>query len=168
MRYRDLIESKSSPLFHGTSLVNAEQILDSDTFYTSFESSSEGQVSLTRTFGVAAQFAMYSDVAGVIFFLDQERLSRQLGKNVKPFNANPDDDWEWEHEEAASKDIKNASSIITKIVVMQHEKFDPSEFPLIMQDRRTVVVPQADIEYINDKHGYQMTSRQFAQYMKNK
>ena len=166
MKITEIItESKSADLYHGTGIEQAEEILTDDAFYLSTESSTESQVSLSRTFNIAWQFAQYGDGgAGVIFIIDHDKLSRHVGKKQKPFDYMGYMDGEGggeEFEEAVFVDIKNASSLIKKIVVLEHGTISPESYPKVLLDPRTVVLPQNDIEHI-------VSGRQFYRYLQKK
>lgn len=136
-----ITESRSADLYHGTSLENAEQILDSDTLYPGDAGhGDEGNVSLTRDFGVVKNFAEWADPAGVIFVLDQQRIMHNT--RLRPFDYGGGYD---EMEEVSNKPIPNISRAIKQIIVLKHREFDPDDFPTVLSDPRTVIKNQASV-----------------------
>jgi len=93
-----LVESKSSDLYHGTNLYNAEKIVSSDTFTANRPINTDKipkavaghnrTVSFTRDPAITAKF-MHGDFGtdvGVVFVIDQGLLSRDLGKRLQPYS----------------------------------------------------------------------------------
>lgn len=164
MRINEIItESKSANLYHGTNLDNALSILTSNTMNVGDSSrGDEGNVSLTRSFGEAWNFAQWADPLGVVFVLDQLKLSNALGRKLQPFNYDGGHD---EQEEISLSDIKNISSYITQIVILWRDdvedEYDMNEYLRILQDPRTVVIAQDDL---NDK----TTGRQLSRHLQSR
>jgi hypothetical protein len=152
-----LAESKSADLYHGTTLDNAVDILDSDTLFRGDSShSDEGAVSFTRNFGEAWNFASWTDPLGVIFVLDQARLSQALGRKLKPFDYGGGSD---EQEEASEIDIPNVSKYIKQIIVLwRNEDVDVEDYSIVFNNPKTIVADQ-------DKFNHKTTGRQFMMKM---
>lgn len=169
-------EAATADLYHGTSLRGAVQLLKDNlikanmtTHSASVPSSVKGHnktVSLTRDIFVAARFAndkayVNADVTGVVFVIDQDRLKRDLGKRVRPYD---DTSTDWyrqqagitgnaslrttrrnELEETVYGDIPNANRYIKHIIVYQPfndsegYKMDVIKQSGILDDPRTVV-----------------------------
>ena len=123
MRIKEiLVEYARAPLYHGTSIKNAENILNE--CYLSWlrvGSHSEGQISLSRNFANARMFAYGENEPGVVFVLDQDALKQTLGRKLKPY------DWqsgtqggEDEDEEAvfSQTNVPINSKTIIEIIVM--------------------------------------------------
>ena len=123
MRIKEiLVEYARAPLYHGTSIKNAENILNEG--YLSWlrvGSHSEGQISLSRNFANARMFAYGENEPGVVFVLDQDALKQTLGRKLKPY------DWqsgtqggEDEDEEAvfSQTNVPINSKTIIEIIVM--------------------------------------------------
>jgi hypothetical protein len=142
---RTVQESKSADLYHGTNLDNAVDILQSNTLYRGDSThSDEGAVSLTRSFGEAWNFAQWADPLGVVFVLDQLRLSAALGKKLKPFDYGGGSD---EQEESSTVDIPNVSNYIKQIVVLWRDdadELDADAYAAVLNNPKTVVVNQDD------------------------
>jgi hypothetical protein len=97
-----LTESKSSDLYHGTSLAGADSILSSkrlevnswgphdhpNDVYPQTVKGHEEAASLTRSFSVAKQYAENHGTGAVLVF-DQEALVRDLGRKVRPVDTTP-------------------------------------------------------------------------------
>jgi hypothetical protein len=151
MRINEIVnESASADLYHGTSLENAEQILDSNTLYPGDGGhGDEGAVSLTRDFGVAKNIAAWTDPAGVVLVLDQARIRQRT--RLQPYDYGGGED---EAEETSQRPITNVNSVIKQIIVLKHDDFDAEDYPLVMNDPRTRVVDQESIPQ-------QTTARQF-------
>jgi hypothetical protein len=142
MRINEILnESASADLYHGTSLENAEQILDSNTLHPGDGGhGDEGAVSLTRDFGVAQNIAAWADPAGVILVLDQTRIRQRT--RLQPYDYGGGND---EAEETSQKPITNINAVIKQIVVLKHSDFEEDEYPLVMNDSRTRVVDQESL-----------------------
>jgi len=142
MRITEILnESASADLYHGTSLENAEQILDSNTLHPGDGGhGDEGAVSLTRDFGVAQNIAAWADPAGVILVLDQTRIRQRT--RLQPYDYGGGND---EAEETSQKPITNINAVIKQIVVLKHSDFEEDEYPLVMNDSRTRVVNQESL-----------------------
>jgi hypothetical protein len=156
---KNLHESKSADLYHGTSLSAAEEILSDNTLRTGDGSNSdEANASLTRDFSIALRFATQYRPS-VIFVLDQLKLSQALGRKLRPVdhsNSEP------ESEEASSVDINNISRYIKQIILLrsyentEYEEADEEQYPLIFNNPKTVV--RGDMDY-----GTTSTARQAGQ-----
>lgn len=129
-----LLESKSAPLYHGTTIARAEQILSSNTLhptnYMRSRANQEAQIaSLTRDPAIAKRFIKQhtktpTHIEGVIFILDQLKLSNDLGRKLQPY-----DDFSLamdaparamnrsEYEEAVIGGIPNFKKYIIKVVI---------------------------------------------------
>ena len=75
-----ILESRSAPLYHGTTAKSAESIVRVNRFNTSddWEDAAGSGVALSRNIGVARKFAVrfLSNIDdGVVFELDQQKLS---------------------------------------------------------------------------------------------
>lgn len=96
-----LVEQQLADLYHGTSLMGAQKILNTNVIKANMPVHSDlvpaqvkGQgktVSLTRNLNIARKFAkdkqyVRGDHAAVIFVIDQDRLKQDLGKRVRPYD----------------------------------------------------------------------------------
>jgi hypothetical protein len=146
MRAREfIVESARAPLYHGTSIKNAESILqDGMLNWHARGDNTEGQISLTREFNTSLRFAEGAMPAGVVFVLDQTALKQALGRKLQPY------DWQQgtgggseEQEEAVwDRDVPMNSKTIIEIIVVTNAGWHPShnspddetlskEFPLV-------------------------------------
>jgi hypothetical protein len=148
--YEILNGSNRADIYHGTSIDNAMEILSSNMFYASTKSTSEAQVSFSRVLGQAVRFASWIDPAGVVFVIDQEQLKNQVGRKMQPLDHTGGDGREYgaeDKEEAVYTDIKNASSLIKKILVFARDDLDTDRYALILNDPRTKILQHSDYEY---------------------
>lgn len=160
-----LTEYRSADLYHGTSYKKAEDILLSNSIHATRpidlgksiklkgETDTDWQyiVSLSRSLGVASRFAEIKSNAddiylhGVVFVLDQEKLYRDHGKKLQPYN-----DLKYksrlnasESEEAFVGNLDKVSEYIKKIYV-----FTPSSelehlesvFKILFNHPKTVII----------------------------
>lgn len=160
-----LTESRSAELYHGTSFKKAEDILLSNVIHATRpidmgksitlkgQTDTDWQyiVSLSRSLGVAARFAEIKSnaddnyVHGVVFVLDQEKLYRDHGKRLQPYN-----DLKYksrlhtsESEEAFVGNLEKVSTYIKKIYVFTpSSELDHLEsvFKILFNHPKTVVV----------------------------
>lgn len=80
-----LEESRSAPLYHGTSVKNLLNILDSD-----FIKASDGDTSLTRNFNFARDWAEDKFRGHAVIQFDQQKLTNN--HRVRPYNYWSDQD----------------------------------------------------------------------------
>lgn len=170
MRAREfIIESKSADLYHGTSIESAEEILDSNIMITGDGSQGdEGQVSFSRYFSIAWQFANSHEPAGVIFVIDQLKLSQTLGKKLYPFDylggigrGTP------EAEEASRVNIPNFKRYIKQIIILLPTYgVEPGEMPEIDVDEYPNVFSWPNAVVSVDRGIGGLSARQYARYIK--
>lgn len=128
-----ITEARMAPLYHGTDLKSAAQILESDTLKlgdwstkTHWPSKDGTIISLTRNL----TFALKWEIDGIVFEFDQQKLSQRY--KIVPFNffasktrripdttflRNKDYNFDNQFEESLVQPVKNVSKYITKIIV---------------------------------------------------
>jgi hypothetical protein len=149
-----LLESRSADLYTGTSLVNANKILQDNILIarTPIHSTKIPQqykqytktVSLTRNVQVAINFARANGASNetlpVVFVLDQDKLYRAVGKRMRPYDDLDSMEIQQrdpntpssrsrghnEREEVVFGDIPNISNYIKRIIVHVPSKVDSS------------------------------------------
>ena len=134
-----LTEYARAPLYHATSIENAEKILqDGMLDWYARGSNTEGQISLTRSFQIGVEYAEGHRPAGAVFVLDQTALKQALGRKLQPF------DWQQgtgggseEQEEAVwNRHVPmNTKTIIEIVIVLSYDSPDDKtlaeQFPLV-------------------------------------
>ena len=140
-----LVEYARAPLYHGTSIKNAESILQ-DGMLSQYADGgvSEGQISLTRAFDTSLRFAEGAMPAGVVFVLDQEAIKRAVGRKLQPYDWQQGTGGGSEEEEEAvwDRDVPMNPKTIIEIIVVTNDGWHPShnspddetlskEFPLV-------------------------------------
>ena len=140
-----LVEYARAPLYHGTTIKNAEKILQEGMLdWYARGDNTEGQISLTREFGTSLNFAEGAMPAGVVFVLDQTALKQALGRKLQPYDWQQGTGGGSEEQEEAVWDRHvpmNPKTIIEIIVVTnagQHSSHNSpndrtlaKEFPLV-------------------------------------
>jgi hypothetical protein len=134
-----LIEYARAPLYHATSIENAEQILqDGMLDWYARGSNTEGQISLTRSFQIGVEYAEGHRPAGAVFVLDQTALKQALGRKLQPYDWQQGTGGGAEEEEEAVWDRHvpmNPKTIIEIIIVLSHDSPDDKtlaeQFPLV-------------------------------------
>jgi hypothetical protein len=134
-----IIESARAPLYHGTSIKNAESILQ-DGMLSQYADGgvSEGQISLTREFNTSLRFAEGAMPAGVVFVLDQEAIKQTVGRKLQPYDWQQGTGGGSEEQEEAVWDRHvpmNPKTIIEIVIVLSHDSPDDKtlaeQFPLV-------------------------------------
>lgn len=168
-----LVESKSAPLYHGTTIENAEEILTvnrltarTDVDATALphmrgSKSNTRSISFSRSLSAARGFVSGSPrrtgITGVVFVIDQQLLSRDIGKRLNPYNdilSYSDDNISrsayTEYEETVLGDIPNFNKYITQIIVYVHPQYadlvDPQSFPKVLSDPRMMQTTNTTIK----------------------
>lgn len=166
----ELFESRSADLYHGTNMTKLTRILHDNVLTAQTPIHSDviprevkglkRTVSLTRDSGMATNFARSKsggeqgiDGIPVILVLDQDKLSRSLGKRMQPYNDLASVDHATERsrggselEEVVFGSIENITSYIKKIVVHMNANVkkenikDFSKCKIVFDDPRTVVM----------------------------
>lgn len=184
-----LDEAATANLYHGTSLNGALEILQSDLIKANMPVHSnqipktvKGQsrtVSLTRDLYTANKFARDAasrrGITGVIFVIDQDKLKRDLGRKVRPYD---DTSTDWyrqqarvdhkkslrptfraEFEEVVYGNIPNANRYIKNIIILppgddnNQQTIDQIKNTGILDDPRTVfdIEPRDYAEYRKER-----------------
>jgi hypothetical protein len=134
-----LTEYARAPLYHGTTIKNAEKILqDGMLDWYARGDNTEGQISLTREFGTSLNFAEGAIPAGVVFVLDQTALKQALGRKLQPYDWQQGTGGGSEEQEEAVWDRHvpmNPKTIIEIIIVLSYDSPDDKtlaeQFPLV-------------------------------------
>jgi hypothetical protein len=134
-----LTEYARAPLYHATSIKNAEQILqDGMLDWYARGNNTEGQISLTRSFQIGVEYAEGHRPAGAVFVLDQTALKQALGRKLQPYDWQQGTGGGAEEEEEAVWDRHvpmNPKTIIEIIIVLSHDspndKILAEQFPLV-------------------------------------
>jgi hypothetical protein len=134
-----LTEYARAPLYHATSIENAEKILqDGMLDWYARGSNTEGQISLTRSFQIGVEYAEGHQPAGAVFVLDQTALKQALGRKLQPYDWQQGTGGGAEEEEEAVWDRHvpmNPKTIIEIIIVLSHDSPDDKtlaeQFPLV-------------------------------------
>lgn len=165
-----LIESRSAPLYHATKAADAERILKTNTLFGSVQDDGQtkGQkvIFVTRNLKAAKHFINYDGrhAAGVVFVLDQEKLSHRYKiKPIKNWQDEREDTWKSERDRKKLKlhlpmfmhhtrganefeeiiianRITNISDYITKIYInIDVNSRNPDRFPTLVNDSRVVI-----------------------------
>lgn len=184
MRLQELLESRSADLYHGTNMSKLIRILHdnvlvanapihSDLIPREFKGNKR-TVSLTRSSEMATNFARSKsggeegiDAVPVVLVLDQGKLSRKLGRRIKPYNdlaslahSTERSAGGGEYEEVVFGNISDISYYIKKIVVhmnagVRKENIkEINKCKIVFDDSRTIVA-----DYLNKY----LTGRQFMQ-----
>jgi hypothetical protein len=120
-----IVEYARAPLYHGTSIENAESILQ-DGMLSQYADGgvSEGQISLTRAFETSLRFAEGAMPAGVVFVLDQEAIKRAVGRKLQPYDYQGGPE---EQEEAVwDRDVPMNPKTIMEIIIVTNAGWHPS------------------------------------------
>ena len=173
MKIIDLLEARSADLYHGTDLARFNRIIQDNVLQANtpihrkdIPNQYKGMtktVSLARSSTVATSFARAAsaddDSYPVVLVLDQDKLYRNLGKRMRPYDDlpsmfgdkhSPRAKGSSEAEEAVFGTINNINAYIKQIVVHFPEKYSKDDlayitkFKNIMKDPRTVVVDFLD------------------------
>lgn len=166
---QQITEAREADLYHGTTILAAERILKSNMFKADAavephiqhllkkHSDTAKTVSFSRNFATAQGFtASVGDnrVQGVIFVIDQDRLYRDLGRRVVPYNDLAGipgrDAKKTENEEAVFGDIEDADQYIKEIIVLVspgwYDRLDELDiggrYPLVAANPRTRYLPR--------------------------
>ena len=134
-----LTEYTRAPLYHATSIENAEQILQAGMLdWYARGSNTEGQISLTRSFQIGVEYAEGHMPAGAVFVLDQTALKQALGRKLQPFDWQQGTGGGTEEEEEAvwNRHVPmNPKTIIEIIIVPSYNSPDDKtlaeQFPLV-------------------------------------
>lgn len=162
-----LVESKSAPLYHGTTVENAETILAANRLVANSEINQDAlpyirgvragdlSVSFSRSLSAARAFASgvprKTGISGVVFVINQELLSQDIGKRLNPYNDLTSNKGAkrlpnvTEYEETVVGDVTNFTKYITKIIVFAHPLYyanvaDPEMFPMVFNNPKTTVL----------------------------
>jgi hypothetical protein len=139
-----LVEYARAPLYHATSIENAEQILQDGMLSKYVRGESEGQISLTRSFQIGVEYAEGRRPAGAVFVLDQTALKQALGRKMQPYDWQQGTGGGTEEEEEAVWDrhVPMNPKTIIEIIIVTNEGWHSShnspddatlakEFPLV-------------------------------------
>lgn len=161
----DLFESKSAPLYHGTLLYPASKIVKSNElkpYQQMYDKNDQPTgimyASLTRDYNVAERFikSKYTEidpwadqpVTGIVFQIDQNKLSMSLGKKLRPF-----DDFAFskvgpsrrkqmsEYEEIAIGGIPNFNSFVSKVYIYGDEQTIKENYPELLKFNHEILSP---------------------------
>ena len=152
-----IMESRSADLYHGTNFDNAENILSTDVLHgfgsgagTNADmhrraSKHDGAASLSRDIRISATFGQ-----DVIFVIDQNLLSRDVGKRLAPvadldYNSGKGPNQATEYEEILWGGADNFSKYVKKIYILTHSenpedfKFEPDRYPRVFGNDKSVI-----------------------------
>lgn len=79
-----LMEKRSAPLFHGTSIAAAVRIIEENALGKTGTNAWANQVSLSRSYGKAWHFATHHDDVGCVLVLDQAKIATRY--KIAPFH----------------------------------------------------------------------------------
>jgi len=161
----ELFESKSAPLYHGTLLYPASKIVRQNEMKPYQQMYDENDKptgvmysSLSRNYSVAERFikSKYTEidpwadqpVTGIIFELDQNKLSMKLGRKLRPF-----DDFAFskvgpsrrkqmsEYEEIAIDGIPNFNNFVSKVYIYGDEETIRHKYPELLKFPHEILPP---------------------------
>jgi hypothetical protein len=130
-----LTESRSAPLYHATTAVNADRILHADVMLSTTQDNGQAKgqkvIFVTRNLAAAKRYINYSNAAvpSVIFVLDQSRLTHRY--RIKPIK-----NWQDEREDHYAKTSDQINNLRMHLPMSMTGQLGANEFEEVIHTDR--------------------------------